>query len=84
MAMSGERLPHGYMGNVLYVDLTRSVTRTEPLDSKRAGLFFGGRGLGISYLCEHFLNLEKQGAYKNAFEEVDGIPVLIPEEPIEA
>lgn len=71
MAMSGERLPHGYMGNVLYVDLTRSVTRTEPLDSKRAGLFFGGRGLGISYLCEHFLNLEKQGAYKNAFEEVD-------------
>ncbi len=67
------KLPNGYMGKILKVDLTSLQFHTEPLDLRLAELFFGGRGFGIAILFEHFLNLQRQGKYKNAFAEVDGL-----------
>lgn len=59
------------MGKVLFVDLTHRTLETKPLDPRLAELFFGGRGLGIAFLYQHFLDLQKTGRYQNAFAEVD-------------
>ena len=64
-------LPKGYMGKVLYVDLTHESIDTRPLDPGLASRFFGGRGLGIAFLFQHFLALNETGKYKNAFAEMD-------------
>ncbi len=64
-------LPKGYMGNILTVDLSKKKFKITPLDRNITDLFFGGRGLGVALLTEHFLSLEKEGRYKNAFKEVD-------------
>lgn len=37
----------GYMGRILYVDLTEGSYRVEPLDEKVAYLLLGGKGLGL-------------------------------------
>jgi aldehyde:ferredoxin oxidoreductase len=42
----------GWTGQILRVDLTRGVWRTEPLNQKWAKEFIGGRGLGAKYLYE--------------------------------
>jgi len=65
------KLPNGYMGKILKVDLTSLQFQTEPLDFHLAELFFGGRGLGAALLFRHFLGLQQQGKYKNAFAEID-------------
>jgi len=64
-------LAKGYMGNVLYVDLTHESIETKPLDPGLASRFFGGRGLGVAFLFQHFLALNETGRYKNAFGELD-------------
>ena len=69
--MTNGDLPKGYMGKVLAVDLTKRKFRKNPLSRELTDRVFGGRGLGIALVLEHFLNLEKEGKYKNAFKEVD-------------
>ena len=64
-------LPKGYMGRVLTLNLSERVFSRDPLSREFADLFFGGRGLGIALVTEHFLALEREGKYGNAFEEVD-------------
>lgn len=64
-------LPAGYLGQVLTVDLTREMIEVKPLNSKWADLFFGGRGLGVAFLFQHFLELNRTGKYENAFRELD-------------
>lgn len=59
------------MGKILTVDLTQKDFRQDPLEPGLIDRFFGGRGLGIALLIEHFINLEKQGKYQNAFTETD-------------
>jgi aldehyde:ferredoxin oxidoreductase len=66
-----DTLPKGYMGRILTIDLTEQTYRTSDLDLQTCRLFFGGRGLGVALLFEHFLSLEQGGKYKNAFEQVD-------------
>ena len=65
------KLPTGYMGKILKVDLTSLQFQTEPLDLRLAECFFGGRGLGAALLFKHFLDVQQQDKYKNAFAEVD-------------
>lgn len=64
-------LPKGYMKRVLTVDLSRRQFRRDPLERRLTERFFGGRGLGIALLVEHFIALEKSGRHQNAFREVD-------------
>lgn len=71
MNTSNGYLPKGYMGNILTVDLSKKEFKITPIDRNITHLFFGGRGLGVALLAEHFLSLEKEGRYKNAFKEVD-------------
>lgn len=61
-------LPKGYMGKILYVDLTTRTSRVEPLPAELAEQFFGGRGLGIGLLFHHFAALE--GKYANPFADI--------------
>jgi len=63
-------MPKGYMGNVLTVDLARRRFRQDPLEGRLRDRLFGGRGLGIALLVEHFMRLERDGRYGNAFREV--------------
>jgi aldehyde:ferredoxin oxidoreductase len=69
--ISAADLPTGYMGKILTVDLAAKSFRCDPLDRRLTDRFFGGRGLGIALLIEHFKTLEKQGKYRNAVKEVD-------------
>jgi aldehyde:ferredoxin oxidoreductase len=59
------------MGRILLVNLSERVFSRNPLSWELADLFFGGRGLGIALVTQHFLNLEREGKYGNAFKEVD-------------
>ena len=59
------------MGKILTVDLAARSFRRDPLDRWLTDRLFGGRGLGIALLVEHFKTLEKQGKYHNAVKEVD-------------
>ncbi|UCE55273.1 MAG: hypothetical protein JSV31_07475 [Desulfobacterales bacterium] len=68
-----DNLPKGYMGKILTVDLTEKDFRQDPLEPGFIDRVFGGRGLGIALLIEHFINLEKQGKYQNAFKEVNAL-----------
>lgn len=61
----------GIMDRVLEVDLSTQSIQSHPLNKSYSRLFFGGRGLGIAYLFEHFQSLAKKGTYNNAFQEVD-------------
>ena len=70
MALDDNQLPPGYMGKILEIDLTNEKYETRPLNPKLARLFFGGRGLGIALLCQHFLQLQENKRYINAFAEV--------------
>ena len=40
----------GYTGRLLRVDLTNHTARSEPLDTRLAELYLGGRGLGARLL----------------------------------
>jgi aldehyde:ferredoxin oxidoreductase len=71
MKNRSSELPKGYMGRVLRVNLSERVFSRDPLSRELAALFFGGRGLGIALVTKHFLALEREGKYGNAFEEVD-------------
>ncbi len=71
MNSSRNKSTFGYMNKVLFIDLSTKRFKTERLGDDTSRLFFGGRGLGVSFLCSHFFELEKQGRYKNAFLEVD-------------
>ncbi len=71
MSSKDKKLPKGYMGRVLYVNLSSKKVETKSLDPKLAELFFGGRGLGIAFLFEHFLELQEQNKYQNSFLETD-------------
>jgi len=64
-------LPKGYLGKILTVDLSNRQLREEPLDPRLTERLFGGRGLGVALLIDHFMTLEKEGKYQNAFREVD-------------
>ena len=66
MALDDHQLPPGYMGKILEIDLTNEKYETRPLNPKLARLFFGGRGLGIALLCQHFLQLQENKKYINA------------------
>ena len=61
----------GIMNKVLRVDLTTQQVSTEDLDKTLSSLFFGGRGLGVAYLFQHFQDLTAKGLYANAFADVD-------------
>ena len=71
MNSKNTKLPKGYMGKVIYVNLSTKKIEIKSLDPKLAELFFGGRGLGVAFLFEHFLELQEQGKYKNSFLETD-------------
>ncbi|MCP4749988.1 MAG: hypothetical protein GY866_03785, partial [Proteobacteria bacterium] len=71
MNQHNKELPAGYMGSILNIDLTGKSYVATPIDRKTVDLFFGGRGLGIYYLYQHFLTLQTEGRYKNPFKEVD-------------
>lgn len=71
MKMNGHGLPKGYAGKILTVDLGKKRYTAVPLKRSMTDLFFGGRGLGVALLTEHFRSLEREGNYKNAFREVD-------------
>lgn len=43
---------HGYMGKLLFIDLTTGETRVEPLKEEDARNFLGGPGLGAKILYE--------------------------------
>jgi aldehyde:ferredoxin oxidoreductase len=60
---------YGYMGKVLYVDMTAKSFKEEQLNKEYTDLLLGGRGFGAAYLFEHFNSL-KQG-YKNPFKQID-------------
>ena len=60
---------YGYMGKVLYVDMTAKSFKEEPLNFDYADLLLGGRGFGVAYLFEHFNGLSPK--YENPFKEVD-------------
>jgi aldehyde:ferredoxin oxidoreductase len=68
---SENTLPKGYMGRILTIDLSEQTFAQSALDPAMCALFFGGRGLGVALLTGHFLSLEQQGKYANAFKEVD-------------
>lgn len=83
MVEKGKNLPMGYMGQIAYVDLSKSEVRYEKLDSEIALKYFGGRGLGTALLYRHFSGLSDK--YSNPFSEVDGFspdnPVIISTSP---
>jgi len=64
-------LPHGYMGRILTINLANRAVSTSAIDPAMCDLFFGGRGLGAALLFEHFLSMEREGKYRNAFREID-------------
>ena len=66
-----QQLPKGCMGRMLHVDLSQKRSYVEPLSPELSELFFGGRGLGIALLYQHFSKLEKADRYQNAFAEID-------------
>jgi aldehyde:ferredoxin oxidoreductase len=68
---SEKPLPKGYMGRILTINLSEQTYITSPLDPAICSLFFGGRGMGIALLAEHFISLEQQRKYANSFKEVD-------------
>jgi len=59
------------MGRILTVDLSKHTFVQSALDPALCDLFLGGRGLGIATLTEHFMALEQEGKYQDAFREVD-------------
>lgn len=59
------------MGRILTVDLSKHTFVQSTLDPALCDLFLGGRGLGIATLTEHFMALEQEGKYQDAFREVD-------------
>ena len=71
MSQTEKVQPKGYMGRILTVDLTKHTFFQSTLDPVLCDLFLGGRGLGIAILTEHFIALEQEGKYKDAFKEVD-------------
>lgn len=71
MDNSVENLPKGYMGKILTVDLSHRGFKQDCLEPRLIDRVFGGRGLGIALLIEHFNNLQNLGKYKNAFKDVN-------------
>ncbi len=71
MPIDAKILPRGYMGRILTINLTGKTFHSSALDSRTGNLFFGGRGMGVALLTEHFLSLEREGKYRNAFKEID-------------
>lgn len=69
--LSKNKLPMGYMGKILKIDLSNMAYTTETLNKDMAELFFGGRGFGAAMLLEHFLLLKRTGKYKDPFKEID-------------
>ncbi|MGD9200189.1 MAG: aldehyde ferredoxin oxidoreductase C-terminal domain-containing protein [Chitinispirillia bacterium] len=61
----------GYLRKILTVDLKEKTFKVRRLKRSMEDLFFGGRGLGIAMLMQHFTGLQNEGKYKNAFREVD-------------
>lgn len=66
-----QHLPKGYMGDLLRVDLTQKTCQREAVSPQLAEHFFGGRGMGIALLYQHFRALQESGAYQNAFADID-------------
>ncbi len=71
MEKTAKFLPKGYMGQILDVDLSKREFQQKPLKPDLVKRLFGGRGLGIALLIQHFIQLEHKGLYKNAFREID-------------
>ena len=71
MNCSNSTLPKGYMGKILTIDLSKMEFRQDALERRLTDRVFGGRGLGIALLIKHFISLEREGKYKNAFKEVN-------------
>ena len=66
-----KKLATGYVGKILRIDLSNKTSEQIDLDIDLTEKFFGGRGLGVAYLSRHFVELEKEGKYRNAFKEVE-------------
>ncbi len=73
MENDSKKLPGGYMGKILIINLGSKEVREEKLDLEIAHLFHGNRGLGVAYLYRHFLKLDTSGRYENSFKEVDSL-----------
>ena len=43
-------MPNGYMGKILWVDLTRVDIKTERLNDKLCREYIGGYGLGAKFI----------------------------------
>ncbi len=71
MSSTTQQIPKGYMGQSLHVNLTEQTYQRKPLEPELAHQFFGGRGLGIASLFQHFSDLEQHGTHQNAFSEID-------------
>lgn len=46
-------MPDSYMGNLLYVDLTKGTCEAVPLDQEMVDLFVGGKGFGAKILYDN-------------------------------
>jgi aldehyde:ferredoxin oxidoreductase len=53
-------LPQGYMGKILTVDLSNRGFKQDLLNPGLIDRVFGGRGLGIALLTDHFINLQNR------------------------
>ncbi len=71
MQLKNGQTVKGLMNRILRIDLSTEKYTYEPMDQNLVRLVFGGRGLGVLYLIRHFLALEEQEKYKNAFLDVD-------------
>jgi len=54
--MEGKRMPGGYAGKFLDVDLTNRQIRDKILEDETLGMFFGGRGLAAKILWDRIGN----------------------------
>ncbi len=64
-------LPKGYMGNMLFLNLSTKTFDVQAYPPELAQQFFGGRGVGIAVLFQHFSALKPQGNSPNPFQDID-------------
>lgn len=63
-----DRLPQGFAGKILEIDLNSHSVKKKELSPRLAGLFGGGRGLGTALLVQSLLSSSSQ---MNPFSNID-------------
>jgi len=55
------KLPNGYMGKILRVDLTAGTLRDEPISNDVAKKYLGGKGYSVYLLYQYLKEYESKG-----------------------